>query len=513
MTLLRRLAPVTLLIALVSLPGGRSLQAVVGGVVEIRVTDQDSGEPVAVRMHLKNQRGLPVKPAGHPFWKDHFVFDGKVELKLPPGKYTFEMERGTEYRVRSGNFTIQTNASDNERVTMHRFVDMKKEGWWAGDLHIHRPLKDIRLLMLAEDLHVAPVITWWNKQNLWEDKKLPDSHLVPVGTQRFYHLLAGEDERGGGALLYFNLPRPLEIQGAEREYPSSARFLIESQQFAAGHVDVEKPFWWDMPMWIASGMVDSIGLCNNHMQRTGMLANEAWGKPREQGRFPGVLGNGLWTQEIYYRLLETGHRIPPSAGSASGVLPNPVGYNRVYVHCGQKLDYDTWFAGLRKGQVVVTNGPLLRPYVNDELPGHVFKSADGSSVKLQPRLNLSLRDKVEYLEVIKNGRVAHQVRLADYAQMGGHLPAVEFKKSGWLLVRAVTTNPKTYRFASTGPYYVEIGDARRISTSAATFFLDWVNERIEMLKLEDPQKQEQVLQYHRAARTYWQQVVNGANVD
>jgi len=260
-------------------------------------------------------------------------------------------------------------------------------------------------------------------------------------------------------------------------------------------------------------MVDSIGLCNNHMQRTGMLANEAWGKPREQARFPGVLGNGLWTQEIYYRLLETGHRIPPSAGSASGVLPNPVGYNRVYVHCGQKLDYDAWFAGLRKGQVVVTNGPLLRPYVNDELPGHVFTSADGSSLKLQPRLNLSLRDKVEYLEVIKNGRVVHQVRLAEYAQMGGHLPAVEFKKSGWLLVRAVTTNPRTYRFASTGPYYVEIGGARRISTSAATFFLDWVNERIEMLKLEDPQKQEQVLQYHRAARTYWQQVVSGANVD
>ena len=60
---------------------------------------------------------------------------------------------------------------------------------------------------------------------------------------------------------------------------------------------------------------------------------------------------------------------------------------------------------------------------------------------------------------------------------------------------------------------MEIGDSRRISASAANFFLDWVNERIEMLTLEDPQKRAQVLQYHRAARTYWQQVVDGANVD
>jgi hypothetical protein len=42
-------------------------------------------------------------------------------------------------------------------------------------------------------------------------------------------------------------------------------------------------------------------------------------------------GNGFWTQEIYYHALNCGVRIPPTAGSASGVLPNPVGYDRVYV--------------------------------------------------------------------------------------------------------------------------------------------------------------------------------------
>ena len=45
------------------------------------------------------------------------------------------------------------------------------------------------------------------------------------------------------------------------------------------------------------------------------------------------------------------------------MLPNPVGYNRVYVHCGEELTWDKWWENLRRGQVVVTNGPLLRPRV------------------------------------------------------------------------------------------------------------------------------------------------------
>jgi hypothetical protein len=59
------------------------------------------------------------------------------------------------------------------------------------------------------------------------------------------------------------------------------------------------------------------------------MATEAWGKPRDSQRLPGPLGNGYWSQELYYHILNAGIRLPPSAGSASGVLPNPVGYNRV----------------------------------------------------------------------------------------------------------------------------------------------------------------------------------------
>jgi hypothetical protein len=490
------------------------------GTVQITAIDKDSGEQVAVRMHLKDERGRPVVPPGAVAWRDHredrrknhhFVFDGDIKLKLKRGAYTFEIERGPEYKVRRGNFMIQRGAEDAHTIEMERFVDMKKAGWWSGELHVHRPPEHIELLMRAEDLHVAPVITWWNKRNLWQETERPDSLLVRFDENRFYHLMAGEDEREGGALMYFNLDEPLAIQDAEREHPSPVKFLEMARKHSAVHVDIEKPFWWDMPVWVATGKIDSIGLANNHMCRSEVLGTEAWGRPRDKKLYPGTQGNGRWTQDIYYHLLNCGLRIPPSAGSASGVLPNPVGYNRAYVYCGDELNYEKWFEGLRAGQVVVTNGPLLRPRVNGELPGHVFTAAAGERIELETTLSLSIRDKVEYLELIKNGEVAREFRLSEYAESGGKLPKLVFEESGWMLIRAVTNNPKTFRFASTGPYYVQIGQQRRISKKSAQFFNDWVHERARRVKLDDPTQREEVIKHHRRARDFWKETLEKAN--
>lgn len=481
------------------------------GKVTLTVIDKATDQPIPVRMHLKDERGRPVRPPRTVAWDDHFVFDGSLKLQLRPGHYTFEVERGPEYRVRTGGFEIQRGADDEHAMVLERFVDMKREGWWSGDLHIHRPLRDIELLMRAEDLHVAPVITWWNDKDQWSGQPLPDELLHAFDENRFYHRLAGEDEREGGALLYFNLPQPLPLTGSSREFPSPVHFLHMARALPGVHVDIEKPFWWDVPVWVATKQVDSIGLAHNHLWRNGVLDNEAWGKPRDKSEYPGPLGNGRWSQDIYYHLLNCGLRVPPSAGSASGVLQNPVGYNRVYVFCGEALSYERWWANLRAGQVVVTNGPLLRPLVNGKLPGHVFVADQGESVELSISLDLSTRDKVEQLEIIRNGQVERTVSLAEFAQQGGQLPTLRFDESGWMLLRAVTTNQQTYRFASTGPYYVEIGQQPRISRKSAQFFLDWVYERAKRVRLEDPEQREEVLKFHRAARDFWQKRVADAN--
>src|SRR5690606_11822382 len=134
-----------------------------------------------------------------------------------------------------------------------------------------------------------------------------------------------------------------------REHPTTTSLLRIAKAVPGVWADIEKPFWWDAPIWLSTGLADSVGIAHNHMHRGGVYAGEAWGRARDMGTYPEPKGNGLYTQEIYYRILNCGLRIPPSAGSASGVLPNPVGYNRLYAHIDGELTWDKWWESLRKG--------------------------------------------------------------------------------------------------------------------------------------------------------------------
>ncbi len=483
------------------------------GSVELKILELVGARAVPARIHLYDPGGKPVQPPGYPFWKDHFVCDGSAKLTLAPGTYRYEIERGPEYDASVGDLVVHPDQDQTTGVAILRLVDLSKEGWWSGELHVHRPLEHVELLMKAEDLHAAPVITWWNARNLWKDKELPARPLVEFDGNRAYHVMAGEDEREGGALMYFGLKAPLEITGATREHPSPMTYVEEARKREGVHVDIEKPFWWDVPVWLASGKVDTIGIANNHMCRSLQHDQEAWGRPRDKARLAPPTGNGLWTQEIYYHALNCGLRLAPSAGSASGVLPNPVGYNRAYVHLDGPFSYDKWMEGLRAGRTFVTNGPLLRVKAGSQWPGHVFTSEAGGEVKVDLEVRLDGRDELEPLEIIRNGEVERTVEAAE-AKRTGKLGAVTFKESGWFLVRARAKNAKTFRFASTAPFYVEVGPVKkRISRRSAQFFADWVEERVARIKLPPGDQRGEVLRPHEQARLFWRGLLDHATAD
>ncbi|NJR52578.1 MAG: hypothetical protein HC780_26415, partial [Leptolyngbyaceae cyanobacterium CSU_1_3] len=52
------------------------------------------------------------------------------------------------------------------------------------------------------------------------------------------------------------------LRGRSGSFPSPIKFLEMAREQPSAHVDIEKPFWWDMPTWVATGKVDSIGLAN-----------------------------------------------------------------------------------------------------------------------------------------------------------------------------------------------------------------------------------------------------------
>jgi hypothetical protein len=186
--------------------------------IDIRIVDAAGGKPLPCRIHLTDPAGKPVRAPGLPFWRDHFVCPGTVALDLPPGRYDYEVERGPEWSRARGSFDA---ADGTLRIELSRIADLPARGWWPGDLHIHRAPEEADLHAAAEDLHVLPVITWWNQRSLWTDRPVPREPLRTLEGGRLVRILEGEDEREGGALLFFNLPRPLDsaVPHARRRPP------------------------------------------------------------------------------------------------------------------------------------------------------------------------------------------------------------------------------------------------------------------------------------------------------
>jgi hypothetical protein len=481
------------------------------GQLELTVVDKDTGKPIPCRMHLVGPKKQPFRPAKVPFWQDHFALPGTILLKLPLGNYSFVIERGPEYLNQTGYFTINNFADDTKKVELRRFINMAADGWWSGDLDVRRPIRDVELLMEADDVHVAEVIALRNEKIAPNDR-LPKQPVVRFDNNRYYSATAAASMRAGTELLLFNLPAPPKLSTGDREYPPIIEMLLDGHKKQGFWVDASRPYWWDLPMLVANGQVDSIEVAHGQICRETVISSEKPGRPRDRARYPDPWGNAQWSLFIYQQLLECGLRIPPSAGSGSGETPNPVGYNRVYVHVDGQFSYEKWWEGLRAGQVVVTNGPLLQPSVEGQMPGHVFQTPSGGKLDLEIALTFSTREPISYLDIVKDGKVAHSIPFATYSK-SGKLPKVHFDRSGWFLIRAVTDLPKTYRFAMTGPYYVQVGPQPRISKSAVQFFIDWVYERARQIKLDDPNQRKEVLRWHRQARDFWQDLLSKANAE
>ncbi len=437
------------------------------GKLLLTVVDAKTHKPVACRLHLSGPRApgtqgrRPKKIEGYPFWADHFVFPGKITLNLPTGFYTFELERGPEYYNVTGNFTIERFADDSKEVELRRVVDMSDEGWWSGDLHLRRSCPRPGTGHLGRRSARRPGVTWWNDKNDLGGKNLtlPKNRLVTFDHDRVYELFCGGFTRAGTEVLCFHVPGPMLLQAQTDEYPSLAQHLQQARQKENSElwVDATASYGWDLPMLVANGLIDSIEVANSHFGRKAMQPDEKLGKPRDADRYAGPFGYARWSQDVYFKLLDCGLRIPPTAGSGSGVSPNPAGYNRVYVHLDGSFDYPQWWKSLKAGQVVVTNGPLLRVRVENELPGHTFHGEEGRELELQIAMTLTTREPISYLEIVQDGQVRDTIRFQDYVK-AGRLPPLHFNHSGWFLLRAVAEISDTYRFAMTAPYYVEFGD-------------------------------------------------------
>jgi hypothetical protein len=494
------------------------------GELRVTIVDPDTGRPVPARCYLTDPTDQFWAPPGAINYvkppERNFITTGEFKIALPPRVYKLVVERGPEYRAASRAIEIRSGQTREERIDLQRWVNMNARGWYSGDLHNHRDPADMDQLLLAEDLNLAPTLTEW----VWEDSHISRAPHVASGAgairivddKHVYSIADTEIERlreGPGAVDLVGLTAPISFKGY-RLFPPNDEFTKRAHTLG-GWVDAEKITWRDGAALVALGQVDFAGIVHNHFNRHGVETETApWGMiPKGKAEYETPLGMAVWTMDVYYKFLNCGFKLPVSAGSASGVKPSPLGFNRVYVHLAEKFGYRPWFRALKAGRSFATNGPMLFLTVNGQEPGATITipvAAAKSARRLRVHAEATLAGDLDRVDIIWKGKVIKTESATERLASLSVDAELEADTTGWIAARAFGKSSPSIRFAQTSPVYVQVGTSRGIVAEDVKFFLDWMDLEIAYYQQQPGFKtgsdRQAMLDFFRRARAVYERL-------
>ncbi len=446
--------------------------------------------------------------SAHPFAAD-----------LPPGRYVITVERGKEYGPVTQTVSI-TDAPVSLEVPMTRWIDMAQRGWYSGDTHVHRSLADLPNIMLAEDLNVSFPLTYWvthaYQAPTQGDKtvrepvpnaliEIDQTHVIWPRNTEWEIFSVGERRHTLGAVFALGHREPFDAG-----VPPVKQVAAEARRQGA-LLDLDKHDWpWTMTLPPSMG-VHLYELANNHIWRT-EFAFTQWNSPTPEYLRPPLQEQSgterewiLYTMANYYALLNGGLPMVPTAGTANGVHPVPLGFGRVYVHLPQGFRYEGWKAGLRAGRSFVTTGPMVFATVNGQPPGERFEGQGQFTAEIQGEI-LS-EQALAFAEVMHNGRpvrtlMGRNERTATGAFRTVFSTQVALNRSGWLALRCWEDRAGgRVRYAHTAPWHVTLpGQPLRPQPAERAYLIERVKIELErsrgLLPAEAIQEYEEALSYY-----------------
>ena len=238
-------------------------------------------------------------------------------MSLRESAYQFRLIRGPEYRIISGNFTLEKTSLDEHSVELPRMVDMHAQGWTSGDCCEPASPHSLRLRMAGEDLHLAAVLGHvspkpipgrrsedpWPDEEPWirEDAWYQDGLVLYGSTRKRGRLIARTTFGCGQAAM--------------------TKFGLQSNTRSRGRCRCGS----------ASRQVDGMFVLGDWLQLDRQVQRVTDGRGPQGPSLGGGQEVGRWALQIYTNMLEAGLRIAPMAGSGDDARNNPVGYNRLYV--------------------------------------------------------------------------------------------------------------------------------------------------------------------------------------
>jgi hypothetical protein len=446
------------------------------------VVDAGTGEPVAARLYIEgadgrlhHARAATTDGSAVPYRVQRGPASVEVHTslsahpfaaELPPGRYTLTAERGKEYHPETIKVDLESGKTREVTIRLRRWTNMASRGWFSGETHVHRTVSDLPVLMLAEDLNVAFPLTAWVTDSraapAVENKNpgpVPPARLIevdpthviwPVNTE--YEIFTVDGSRHTlGAVFILNHREPFQLTA-----PPVKPIAAEARR-QGGLLDLDKHNWpWSM-MLIPTMGVDLFELSNNHIWRTDFMFSK-WNAEFVADHMDVERVDGLFTERgwidfgflTYYALLNCGFDLKPTAGTASGVHPVPLGFGRVYVKLDGAFSYEKWIEGLTAGRSFVTTGPMLMVDCARNAGSVVVRgTVEGSSPP-------------DEIEVVMNGSVVHRIdpqpeKGVDGSHRVRFEAVVPLEQSSWIAVRVFERrSDKRPRFAHSAPVHFEV---------------------------------------------------------
>jgi hypothetical protein len=313
------------------------------------------------------------------------------------------------------------------RLGVERWIDLRAEGWHAGDTRAGALTPHAALLeAAAEDLAVVNLLAEEMAQDGDKPVSLPNllafsgtvpaliepGHIVVVNTLNTHPVL------GTVSLLNSHRPVfPLRF-GAPNPDDWSVADWCDQCHRKRGLV-----VWPDLPR------------LRPEAPQGEALAGLLLGKidAFEISHFPDFEPETL---ADWYRLLDCGYRLPLAGGSGKDSNTTALGAVRTYarLESGGEFRYAAWIDALRAGRTFVTNGPLLTFTVEEREPGAVIGLPEGGKMV---RIRAEVRSivPIDQLDILYSGRL-----IAVKEASGNRYAALlEFEanvtESGWLAAR------------------------------------------------------------------------------
>jgi hypothetical protein len=443
--------------------------------------------PCTVQIHDANNKIVIENES----YLDGFRCNGQFEKTLPVGKTKIRVTRGFETKSVEQTIDIKPNQTSHLDFELERIIDLRAQGWFAGDHHahmvhgertIHTDFDAVALAVHAEDLHHFSLSHAWlldypspeTLTAILQERSSPNCNLTwnIEAPKNYYKGSAGacighgwyigakHRTKRGESLI------DLLLQSSAGDYeshkPSIANFEIhELIHHLGGTCYYTHPARWWWGSWGGHGgypKLDRMRVSNLAVE----LPLDTVIGPTYEGIDVMMTTNESSTNakgfKLWCLLQNHGYRVAATASSDScfdrrnGGRPGAV---RTYVYLGNTpFSFSDISKAMAQGHTFITSGPLLVVKVNGKFAGNAFV-ADGSDRTMQIEAWAAGNDPggLTKVELYRNGKLHQEFNLSQRKEWT-HSIKLNDQIDAWYCVRAFGSNPK-HQIAQSGAFYFD----------------------------------------------------------